>query len=152
MSEAKSSAVSDQADLEMLQEFAREVSAIRDLLLPIVNTMRTNYSDPKAFENFGQVIDRIYGTAATMGYTQFAAYCLVLKSINYQSSQGKNLYAMGQVKELNLVAVALLEKFIPIIMNPAEVRKIQYTMQKETDRANELSRKFFGSITRKTAS
>ena len=136
-----------ETDPEMLAAFSQEISQIRDELKPVAEVLRTQYLENlPSFEKFGQIIDRIYGTAATFGFEQLAEYCRTLKGINYKCSQTKNSYAIGQVKDLDMVAMALLEKFVPIITDPTKVKQIQYTMQKERERAEEISRKFFATI------
>jgi chemotaxis protein histidine kinase CheA len=137
-----------EVDQEMLAAFKEELKEITDLLFPISEKIRSNYSDGKNYEQFGQIIDRVYGTAATLGYKEIAEYCRSMKGITYKCSQSKLPHAMGQVKDLVLVGVQLLKKMDTAIQDPSQIKKIQYTMQKERERAEEMSRKLFGAIKR----
>lgn len=139
-----------ETDPEILDEFSNEIIQIRNQLKPIMEKLRVSYEGPQFFEEFGQTIDRIYGTAATLGYKEVAEFCRSMKVITYKVSQSANLYAKGQVKDMCMVALALLEKFPAIVKNPEEVKKIQYTMQKERQKADEIARKHLGDIKRAT--
>ncbi len=133
-------------DPEIAKAFCDEIIEIRNQLKPYIDQMRTDYSQAKPFEQFGLTIDRIYGTAATIGFKEVADYARALKWVSYKCSQSSNMYAKGQVKDMCMVAVALLEKFVTIIQKPNEVKKIQYTMQKEREKADEVTKKFLHDI------
>ena len=137
-----------EVDKEILDSFAEELQMIIDQLSPLAEKIRVSYTDGPSFEKFGQVIDRIYGTAATMGFIEIAEYCKMMKAITYKCSQASNSYAMGQVKDLVLVAVPLLKQMRSSIHEPTQIRKIQYTMQKEREKAEDMSRKLFSKIRR----
>ncbi len=137
-----------ETDPEMLDAFAEEILAIKAELDPIMLSMKAPEHNPALFEKFGQVIDRIYGTAATMGFMEVAAYCRTMKSISYKCSQSENSYAIGKVKVMCQNAYGLLEKFSKIIKNPTEVKKIQYSMQKDREAADALEKNLFSNIVR----
>ena len=139
-----------ETDTEMLQAFAEEVAGIKAKLKPITENIRTQYNQPKLYEQFGQTIDGIYGTAATLGFKEVAEYCRMMKAVTYKCSQSNNMYAMGQVKDMCMVAMAMLDKFADIIMKPEETKKFLYQMQKQRERAEEISKKLFGTISRTT--
>lgn len=137
-----------QNDPEMIAAFSEELQLIVNELTPVAESLRTNPNQPKLFEKFGQVIDRVYGTAATMGYKEIADYCRMMKSVTYKCSQSPNVYAQGQVRDLIMNAVQFMKKTQTIVQDPAQVKKIQYAMQKERERADELQRKLFNTIKR----
>lgn len=57
-------------------------------------------------------------------------------------------YGMGDVKDLVVVAIPLLNKMLAAIHDPNQIKKIQYTLQKERQKAEDLGRKTFGMIKR----
>jgi hypothetical protein len=135
-------------DPEMLAAFEEEILMIKNELQPLVATLKTQYDKGELFEKFGQVIDRIYGTASTMGFMEMASYCRAVKSISYKCSQSDNMYAKGKVKDICVNAFGYLEKFSKVIKNPSEIRKIQYAMKKECDTAAQLEKTLFADIQR----
>lgn len=139
-----------EADSELLDAFAAELLEIKKELEPIMAVLKTDPNRPEPYERFAQCMNRIYGTASTLGYKEIGIYCDAINKICYKCSQTQNIYAMGQVKELCAVAFGLLEKFSTVIKNPTELRKVQYLMQKEGDRADLLSKRIFNTISRTT--
>jgi hypothetical protein len=131
-------------DKEIQDAFAEEVKGISDRLMPLAEKIRANYmTQPQLFGEFGQIIDGIYGTAATLGYAEISAYCRSIKVITYKCSKSTNVYALGQVKDLVLGAAKFVQMMQAVIAEPEKVKKIQYLMQKDRERAEELTRKLF---------
>ena len=134
------------ADKELLEAFAQEIREISDILGPTAERLKIHYmAHPKLFEEFGQVIDRIYGTAATFELMEIANYCRAIKHVTYQCAQSDNTYARGQVKDLALGAVPIVKKMADVIHDPVQLKTIKFAMQKEQKRAEELSNRLFGT-------
>ncbi|MEK7691604.1 MAG: hypothetical protein AAB425_11355 [Bdellovibrionota bacterium] len=134
------------ADKELLEAFEQEVREISELLTPTAERLRIHYmSHPALFEEFGLIIDRIYGTAATFELMEIANYCRAIKQVTYQCAQSDNTYARSQVKDLALSAVPIVKRMAEVIHDPVQLKSIRYQMQKEQKRAEELSNRIFGS-------
>lgn len=138
-------------DPEMLEAFKEEILVIKNELQPIVEGLKASYDKGEPFEKFGQVIDRIYGTASTLGFMEMANYCRTIKSVSYKCSQSDNMYAKGIVKGLCINAFGYLDNFSKLIMKPTELRKIQYSMQKDCEAAMQLDKTVLADIKRSSA-
>lgn len=55
------------ANQELLSAFIEELDGIYPLLKKATDEVEKTLDSPAQFEAFGQVIDRLYGTAATLG-------------------------------------------------------------------------------------
>lgn len=136
-------------DKELLDAFSQEIEEIKKELIPCVNAIKSNPLASKTqFENFGQIIDRIYGTAATMGHKEFADYCRMMKTVSYKGSQTTNTYAQSKVKELIVVCMAQLEQFQKAIYNPKEIRRIRALLLTEQEKIASLLKTALGDIKR----
>ena len=133
---------------EMMSVFRDELSVISGILEPIAEKLRINPNQPPLYQEFGQVIDRVYGTAATLGLKEVAEYCRSMKTLTYKCSQTHAVHSMSQVRDMVLVSVQLIKKVQQITNEPNQIKKIQYTLQKERERAEEISRKLLGAIKR----
>ena len=103
---------------ELVDDFVAEIKSIHIELKLIVNTqLKTPKMDKVLFEKFGQFIDRIYGTATTMGFIEIGKYLQAMKAISYMSSQCNN--EVGQKKALRMMmeCVDNIEKIFTAVYN-----------------------------------
>lgn len=105
---------------ELYSEFQKEVRQIQMILECCVQEIEaTRMEDPKAFEEYGQVVDRIYGTAATLGLNEFAEYSKLLKTIAYKCSQTDNEMAKKKAAQM----MAEFPKFMELASRCQELTK-----------------------------
>lgn len=137
-------------DKEMLDAFAEEMRDLHNQLTAVVEGLKKDKTQKKLYEQFGLVIDRIYGTATTLGFMELGNYGRTMKGICYQCSQSDS--EIGQKKVLNMLMSGLgfIDQLIKGIHNQAEAKKICFSLHLETQKAELLSRGAFHGITRKS--
>lgn len=84
-------------DKEMQDEFVKEVKQIKAELQVTVDKLTANWKQPTLYAEYGQKIDRIYGTAATLGFMEFANYTKAMKDMCYMCSNSSNELAQKKV-------------------------------------------------------
>jgi hypothetical protein len=139
------------ADNEMIEEFVTEMKSIHKDLQAIVNTqLKSAKMDNALFEKFGQMVDRIYGTAMTLGYTSVGKYFLAIKEVSYMSSQSQ--HEVGQKKALRMLieCVENMEKICSCIYKKEELKSLDKLFMIEIAKADRLGKSDFQKITRKS--
>jgi hypothetical protein len=136
---------------ELLDEFVTEIKSIHKDLQIIVNAqLKTPKMDRNLFEKFGQLVDRIYGTAMTLGYIEIGKYFLAMKDVSYMSSQCD--HEVGQKKALRMMmeCVDNIEKICTSIYKKDELKNLNRLFIVEIAKAERLSKTDFHNITRKS--
>ena len=136
---------------ELVDDFVEEIKSIHIELKLIVNTqLKTPKMDKVLFEKFGQFIDRIYGTATTMGFIEIGKYLQVMKAISYMSSQCNN--EVGQKKALRMMmeCVDNIEKIFTAVYNKEEMKNLVRIFTVEIAKAERIAKTDFQKITRKS--
>lgn len=140
-----------QAQKEIIDAFVAEIKSIHQELQSIVNLqLKTPKMDRSLFEKFGQLVDRIYGTAMTLGYTSVGKYFLAIKEVSYMSSQCD--HEVGQKKALRMMmeCVDNMEKIAACIYKKEELKSLDRLFMVEIAKVDRLSRTDFYSIKRKS--
>ncbi len=138
-----------ETDKELLDDFVKELLTIDKALKSIVNKMiQTKLKDKSLFEQYGQTIDRVYGTAATLGFKELADYSKAMKDISYKCSQSENEKGIKKTTEMLIVCLKHLEVICKSIHQPEEIKKVRYLMNVEISKADRLCRSYFFSINR----
>lgn len=136
---------------ELTDDFVAEIKSIHIELKVIVNTqLKSPKMDKALFEKFGQLIDRIYGTAMTLGYVEIGKYLLAIKNISYLSSQSDR--EVGQKKALRMMmeCVDNIEKICASIYKKDELKSLSRLFAGEIAKAERMEKADFPSITRKS--
>ncbi|MBC7539604.1 MAG: hypothetical protein H7281_12340 [Bacteriovorax sp.] len=137
---------------ELIDDFVAEVKTIHIELKLIVNAqLKTPKMDKALFEKFGQYIDRIYGTAMTLGFTEIGKYLFAMKNISYLSSQCDR--EVGQKKALRMMmeCVDNIEKICSCIYKKEEIKNLNHLFLIEITKAERLAKTDFQTITRRSA-
>lgn len=136
---------------ELIDDFVAEIKAIHKDLSVIVNTqLKSPKIDKALFEKFGQLVDRIYGTAMTLGYTEIGKYLLSIKNISYLSSQCDR--EVGQKKALRMMmeCVDNIDKICSAIYKKEELKTLNRFFLGEIAKAERMAKNEFQNITRKS--
>lgn len=136
---------------ELTDDFVAEIKSIHIELKVIINTqLKSPKMDKALFEKFGQLIDRIYGTAMTLGYVEIGKYLLAIKNISYLSSQSDR--EVGQKKALRMMmeCVDNIEKICASIYKKDELKSLSRLFAGEIAKAERMEKADFPSITRKS--
>ncbi len=138
---------------EMLDFFVKEMDALRgEMSMKVSKILQGQLGelDLTCFEDFGQIIDRIYGTAATMGFEEIATYTKYLKDVCYMASQSENTKGHRKTLQLMIECIALLEELHDCIYDEEKMYMYSRRMKVEGSRAEKLGRAEFFSIDRKS--
>lgn len=136
---------------ELTDDFVAEIKAIHKDLSVIVNTqLKSPKMDKALFEKFGQLVDRIYGTAMTLGYTEIGKYLLSIKDISYLSSQCDR--EVGQKKALRMMmeCVDNIDKICSAIYKKEELKTLNRFFIGEIAKAERMAKNEFQNITRRS--
>lgn len=140
-------------DKELLQDFHDEILKIKAELTSYLSQMmksKIENVDVSYFQKFGQAIDRIYGTAATLGFKDIADFCLAMKEVTYMASSSTN--AMGHKKTIKMMidAVVLLEELTQCIFEPEKLKLYKNKIISEVKRVERMNKQEFFSVTKKS--
>jgi HPt (histidine-containing phosphotransfer) domain-containing protein len=130
-------------DPELLKDLAEEIDAISRELSLVVGELKKNSEQPLLFEKFGQMIDRIYGTAATFGMKELASYCGTLKKICYACASAG--VPRGNIRVLRLLEVYLenVSALVNGVADPEVMKKLSYTFLVEEKKAEKIQEEIF---------
>lgn len=136
---------------ELIDEFVAEIKSIHKELQAIVNLqLKTPKMDKSLLEKFGQLVDRIYGTAMTLGYVPIGKYFLAMKEISYMSSQSNNEVAQKKALRMMMECVDNMEKICTCIYKKEELKNLERLFTVEIAKVDRLSKTDFQSIKRKS--
>jgi hypothetical protein len=136
---------------ELIDEFVAEIKTIHKDLQAIVNVqLKTPKMEKNLFEKFGQLVDRIYGTAMTLGYVEIGKYFLAMKDITYMSSQIDNETSQKKCLRMMMECVDNMEKICSAIYNKEQLKALNRLFLVEIAKVERLSKTDFHTITRKS--
>lgn len=68
-------------DEELVEVFIEEITELKGELEAIVAKLQGSVARPESFTHYAQIIDRIYGTATTMGFIEIGNYLGEVRNI-----------------------------------------------------------------------
>lgn len=68
-------------DNELMESFLQEITGLNMEILEVLKALNENVNQPQEFLKFSNIVDRIYGTAMTLGYEELGTYCGELKAV-----------------------------------------------------------------------
>lgn len=133
-------------DPELLKDLAAETAVISKELALVVQELKKNSDQPALFEKFAQMIDRIYGTAATFGMKELAGYCGTLKRICYTCAKAN--VPRGNLKVLRLLEIYLenVSALIKGVSDPEAMKKLNSVFQLEEKKAEKIQEEVFSFV------
>ncbi len=140
-------------DKELLNMFVDEISTIRNELAGYVsNIMKGCENDlpSEEFKHYANAIDRIYGTAATVGMPEIADYCKAMKDVTYMASYSDNSQGKKKTLRMMIEAIQLLEHIAKCIFDSTQIKTIRNKMIAEVKRAERMSKQEFYNIDKKS--
>ncbi len=138
-------------DTEMLTFFVDEIKQIRNsMTVSISSLIETKLADSSKFEEVGQMVDRIYGTAATLGLTEISEYTKAVKDVSYMASASENEAGKKKVLKFLIKYVELSDLICESIFDKKELSKINLQLKIEKSKANLLNQREFFSIQKKS--
>ena len=138
-------------DPELIAAFAEEIQQLENDLLVVVKGLKQNIDQPPLFAKFGNLIDRIYGTAATFGFKELAAYSGAMKKTCYDCSATINKRAYSRVLIMIEKCLELLGALRVGIHDQEVDKKINYNLAVELGRGKKIYEEIFQFDKKKTA-
>ncbi len=136
---------------EMLGIFVAEINEILLELKAITSEqMKKRVMEGGPFEKYGQAIDRIYGTAMTLGFTELGKYTKAMKDVTYMCSQYNHEIGQKKVLRMMIECNEILEKVPTCIYQNEEFKKYSRAFTVEMAKAERLSKFEFHGISRKS--
>lgn len=133
-------------DAELLQDLIPEIQQLSNELGQVVAELKKNSEQPALFEKFGQIIDRIYGTASTLGMKELASYCGTLKKTCYECAKANNTRANLRVLKLLETYLENVAGLIGAITNPEAAKTLNFTLHLEEQKAKKIHEEIFQFI------
>ncbi len=130
-------------DQEMKDDFVKEVKQLQMELQDLVNQLSDNWTQSALFERFGQTIDRIYGTATTLGFAEFGQYAKALKDVCYMCRHTEQ--EIAQKKVVNMMS-GCLENFDALclgVYDKKELLKVSTSLKVAIKKLDTLERSYF---------
>jgi chemotaxis protein histidine kinase CheA len=138
-------------DNEMKTFFVDEIKEIRkNMVGAISGLIDSKMEENKNFEQFGQLVDRIYGTAATLGLTEISEYMKAVKDVSYMASASENEAGKKKTVKFLIKYLELSDQICDAIFDEEELTKINHLLNIEKSRAELLNKKEFFSIQKKS--
>ncbi|PIK16256.1 MAG: hypothetical protein CES88_05835 [Halobacteriovorax sp. JY17] len=135
----------------MLTFFVDEIKQIRNsMTVSISSLIETKLADSSKFEEVGQMVDRIYGTAATLGLTEISEYTKAVKDVSYMASASENEAGKKKVLKFLIKYVELSDLICESIFDKKELSKINLQLKIEKSKANLLNQREFFSVQKKS--
>lgn len=130
-------------DNELLDIFVEEVGVLKSELTPTLVSLNANPQQPELFLAFSQVIDRIYGTATTMGFTELGEYLGVVRNITRKCGNAKIPRAMPEVLKIARVCMEEFDTLQSSLTNPMQTKVLMNKMKVEMNRATKIENEIF---------
>lgn len=130
-------------DPEISSAFVAEIKTLEGELNAAVDGLKKNPEQPALFEKFGQVIDRIYGTATTLGFKELGEYCGMLKKTCYECAKSNNKRAQIRVLGLLETCMQQLKTLQESIQNPEAMKTIHHSVHIEMQKGKKLQEEIF---------
>ncbi len=106
------SLLNDPSMKEVVDEFCNESMELFNELEEILEEFEDDPTQTDKLEKFGQIIDRVMGSAKTIGADEIATFCELGKVIGYKSSQVKDTALLEVVCAIMFDSLELLKKMI----------------------------------------
>ncbi len=138
-------------DPEIKEEFVSEVKLIsKELNIELQKIIETKLESTQHFTNFGQKVDRIYGTCTTLGFMEIGKYLLSIKDLSYMAGDSENRRGHEKAFRLLVSCLKYLEEVPRVIESEEAMDKIRFNMNLDAKKVDVINRKEFFSITKKS--
>ncbi len=135
----------------MKLEFAQEIAEIHKQLTHSVNEIiKTKMKEKEHFENFGNLVDRVYGVAMTYKFQEIAEYTKKMKEVSYCASQSDNMVHREKVVRLMIECLKHFDILPQAVFNKDELQKVSMTMNIVKGKAENMLRTAFAGLKTKS--
>jgi chemotaxis protein histidine kinase CheA len=133
-------------DQELLDIFFEEVDQLKSELTIIAESLKQNNQQEELYLNFSQIVDRIYGTAVTMGLDEIGQYLGVIKVTSRKCGLAKIPRAFHPVSNLVSNCIFLMSKFQETLTDPQKASILYRQLDLEIKKADVLEKQIFAFV------
>ncbi len=130
-------------DDELVEMFIEEVGQLKGELTPIFESLKTNNQQPELFTNFAQIIDRIYGTATTMGFDEIGEYLGAIRNLARKTASSNVPRGMQEVFKMLKTCMEHFDTMQSSLTNPTELTALITKMKLEMKKADKIEKEIF---------
>ena len=137
-------------DNEILNTFLEDITSINYEILEVLKSLNENLNQPEKFLLFSNLVDRVYETAATLGFSHLSDYCLSLKHVSRKTGNAKIQRIYGQIMKLMLNYTGnyvLLKQSLENKLHEKEFTRMIFLDMKKMEN---LERDVFSYVSQKT--
>ena len=132
---------------ELIGFFVDEVKELRTEMTNITSKLiQIKMEDVSLFADFGQLVDRIYGTAATLGYEEISEYTKAIKDVTYMAANSDNEEGHKKTLLFMIKYIELNDKICECLHNKDKLSEINRLLKIEISKADILNKKEFYSV------
>lgn len=130
-------------DNEMLEIFVDEMGELKYELLPVYERLKIDKQQPELFLKFSQVVDRIYGTATTMGFKELGEYFGAVRNTCRKCGNSKIPRAMPEVFKVVKNCMDDFDNFRDAFQNQQKLPALMTKIKNEIIKIEKLDKEIF---------
>jgi len=138
-------------DNEMIEIFIEEVGELKTELTPIYESLKKNPQQPELFTSFAQIIDRIYGTATTMGFVDVGNYLGAVRNVSRKCGTSQIPRGMVAVSKVVKNCMENFDTLQASLKNPGELNTLKSQMDFEIKKITKIETDIFSFCDEATA-
>ncbi len=136
---------------ELLEDFIIEIQDLKaKMSITISKLIECKLQDKSLFEKFGQNVDRIYGTAMTLGHIEIGEYTKAMKDVSYMASASDNEKGQQKTVKAMIKYIELGDEICLALKDPEKVPALNFKLNQEKAKVEILNRREFFSVDKKS--
>ena len=136
-------------DQELLEAFLSEITELNAEILTILKSLAGDINQPEEFLKFSNIIDRIYGTAATLGFDVLAKYCGELKTVTRLTGNSNVPRARQPVMKLMLSYTTHFGILKDTVSDPSKAKEFENAIKIDLKKMENLHNEIFRFVEEK---
>ena len=139
------------SDNEMIEIFIDEIKALKgEMSLTISKLIQSKLEERAHFEKFGQLVDRIYGTAMTLGHIEIGEYTKSMKDVAYMASASENEKGHQKTVRAMIKYIELNDEICDCLLQPEKMAPLNFKLSQEKSKVEILNKREFFSVQKKS--
>jgi chemotaxis protein histidine kinase CheA len=130
-------------DQELIEIFTDEIGELKKKLNPILESLKKNNQQPELFKDFSQVIDRIYGTATTMGFTEIGSYLGSVRNLSRKASTSNIPIGMQATFKISRTCMDNFDTIQESLSNTLAAKELTEIVKLENKKMQKIENEIF---------
>ena len=130
-------------DQELVEIFIEEMGQLKTELSPILEKLKVDNQQPELFSNFAQIVDRIFGTATTMGFTEIGEYLGAVKNISRKTVTANIPRGMQEVFKILRTCMEYFEIMQDSLISPDAAKELSLKLKLEIKKIAKIDKEIF---------